>query len=166
MLIKPSPRRNFIVVHPVNPPFLCPLVELVPSAATDASQLQRTLAIVRGIGQRPIVIRKECVGFVVNRLLHAVVAEAWRLCADGVVTVEDCDLAMSEGIGMRFAFFGPLQLMALGVGDGGLVDFSAKFGQIIKRTTSDFGPPTDCTQQLHDLNAQMEKLASVLQHCR
>jgi hypothetical protein len=33
---------------------------------------------------------------------------------------------MSEGMGMRFAFFGPLQLMAMGVGDGGLRDFSQK----------------------------------------
>ena len=35
--------------------------------------------------------------------------EVWRLVADGVLNVEDIDNVMSEGLGMRYAFLGPLE---------------------------------------------------------
>lgn len=64
---------------------------------------------------------------------------------------------------MRFAFFGSLEQMAFGIGDGGLAEFSKKMGKIVKRTTSDFGPPIDCqnAEELQDLCEQMEKLVSI-----
>jgi len=33
----------------------------------------------------------------------------WRLVADGILNVEDIDNVMSEGLGMRYAFLGPLE---------------------------------------------------------
>lgn len=35
--------------------------------------------------------------------------EVWRLVADGVLNVRDIDAVMSEGLGMRYAFLGPLE---------------------------------------------------------
>jgi 3-hydroxyacyl-CoA dehydrogenase len=35
--------------------------------------------------------------------------EVWRLVADGILNVEDIGNVMSEGLGMRYAFLGPLE---------------------------------------------------------
>jgi len=35
--------------------------------------------------------------------------ECWHLVNDGVLNVKDVDTVMSEGLGMRYAFLGPLE---------------------------------------------------------
>jgi L-gulonate 3-dehydrogenase len=45
--------------------------------------------------------------FLSNR--YCILNEVWRLVADGILNVEDIDNVMSEGLGMRYAFLGPLE---------------------------------------------------------
>jgi hypothetical protein len=45
--------------------------------------------------------------FLLNR--YCILNEVWRLVADGILNVEDIDNVMSEGLGMRYAFLGPLE---------------------------------------------------------
>ena len=33
-----------------------------------------------------------------NRLLHGIIAESWRLCAAGVVSVKDCELVGGDAL--------------------------------------------------------------------
>jgi 3-hydroxyacyl-CoA dehydrogenase len=40
---------------------------------------------------------------------YCILNEVWRLVADGILNVEDIDNVMSEGLGMRYAFLGPLE---------------------------------------------------------
>lgn len=37
---------------------------------------------------------------------------------DGVISVKDIDLVMSEGLGMRYAFIGPMETMHLNAPEG------------------------------------------------
>ena len=60
-----------LVVHPINPPHLIPLVEIVPAPWTDLGVVERATDLMRRIGQSPIRLRKEINGFVVNRLQSA-----------------------------------------------------------------------------------------------
>lgn len=43
------------------------------------------------------------------RYRYAILNEAWRLVADGVLSVKDVDIVMSEGLGMRYAFLGAFE---------------------------------------------------------
>jgi L-gulonate 3-dehydrogenase len=106
-------REQCLVAHPLNPPHYTPLVEVLPSPFTSQVVLSRTLDILREIGQSPIVIKKEINGFIVNRLQYALVMEAWRLVEDGVASPEDIDLAVSQGLGCRYSFMGPFEVMHL-----------------------------------------------------
>ena len=63
----------------VNPPHYIPVVEVVPSEWTDKEVVQRTLEVLKKIGQAPVVVKKEVDGFIVNRLQYAIIMEAWRL---------------------------------------------------------------------------------------
>lgn len=40
---------------------------------------------------------------------YAILNEVWRLVASGVLNVRDIDSVMSDGLGMRYAFLGPLE---------------------------------------------------------
>ena len=63
----------------INPPHYIPLVEVLPSPWTDQAVLERTLSLLRKLGQAPVVVKKEINGFIVNRLQYALMMEAWRL---------------------------------------------------------------------------------------
>lgn len=40
---------------------------------------------------------------------YCILNEVWRLVADGILNVTDIDNVMTEGLGMRYAFLGPLE---------------------------------------------------------
>ncbi len=60
-----------------------------------------------------MTLKKEVRGFAVNRIQYAVVAECWRLVLDDVMSAEDVDKVVSRGLGLRWAFLGPLEVTAL-----------------------------------------------------
>jgi L-gulonate 3-dehydrogenase len=101
-----------LVVHPINPPYLIPAVEIVPSPWTDADVVERTTQFMRDAGQAPIVMRREIDGFVMNRMQGALLEEAFRLVADGYATVEDIDVGLREGLALRWSFMGPFETIA------------------------------------------------------
>ncbi|XP_060050733.1 lambda-crystallin homolog isoform X2 [Erinaceus europaeus] len=119
--------QQCLVAHPVNPPYYVPLVELVPHPETAPATVDRTHALMRQIGQSPVRMLREVDGFALNRLQYAVIAEAWRLVQEGVVSPEDLDLVMSDGLGMRYAFIGPLETMHLNAEESPHRDWDAAF---------------------------------------
>jgi len=65
----------------MNPPLYCPLTEVVPAPYTDSWVTNTTLALLKEIGQSPVLLKKEIDGFAVNRVQYALLAEYWRLIA-------------------------------------------------------------------------------------
>ncbi|XP_051051575.1 lambda-crystallin homolog isoform X2 [Phodopus roborovskii] len=130
--------KQCVVAHPVNPPYYVPLVELVPHPETAPATMDRTYALMRRIGQSPVRLLKEMDGFVLNRLQYAIISEAWRLVEEGIVSTNDLDLVMSDGLGMRYAFIGPLETMHLNA--DGLVSYCDRYSDGIKRVLKTFGP--------------------------
>lgn len=127
-----------LVAHPVNPPYYVPLVELVPHPETAPATVDRTHALMRTIGQSPVRVLKEVDGFVLNRLQYAVISEAWRLVEDGIVSASDLDLVMSDGLGTRYAFIGPLETMHLNA--EGMASYCDRYGEGMRRVLKTFGP--------------------------
>ncbi|GAB5566211.1 lambda-crystallin homolog [Prionailurus iriomotensis] len=158
--------QQCLVAHPVNPPYYVPLVELVPHPETAPATVDRTHALMRKIGQSPVRVLKEMDGFVLNRLQYAVISEAWRLvefhpptgghilllaakCGgeilrkvgrkkEGIVSPSDLDLVMSDGLGMRYAFIGPLETMHLNA--EGMLSYCDRYSEGMKRVLKTFGP--------------------------
>jgi L-gulonate 3-dehydrogenase len=120
-------RARCLVVHPINPPYLVPAVEVVPAPWTEPAIVERTAAFMRGVGQSPIVMRREVDGFVMNRLQGALLQEAFRLVAEGYASTEDVDIGMREGLGLRWAFMGPFETIDLNA-PGGVKDYIARYG--------------------------------------
>ncbi|XP_063161863.1 lambda-crystallin homolog isoform X1 [Candoia aspera] len=133
--------KQCIVAHPVNPPYYVPLVELVPHPETDPSTVEKTYALMKNIGQSPVKLTREIDGFVLNRLQYAIIGETWRLIGDGIISPDDLDLVMSDGLGMRYAFIGPLETMHLNA--EGMLNYCDRYREGIIRVLKTVGPVPD-----------------------
>lgn len=132
-------RARTLVAHPVNPPYLIPVVELCPAPWTDAAVVARTRALMERAGQVPATVNREVTGFVLNRLQVALVSEAMRLVADGVISAEDVDATVKHGLGLRWSFMGPLETIDLNA-PGGLADYLARYGGLYGKVQEETQP--------------------------
>lgn len=112
-----------LIAHPFNPPHLIPLVELVPGRQTRPETLEKARDFYLSLGKTPVVLRKETPGHIANRLAAALWREAINLAVEGVASVEDIDLAVSAGPGLRWALMGQHMTYHLGGGPGGMANF-------------------------------------------
>ena len=122
-------RNRCLVAHPVNPPYLVPLVELCPAPWTDPAVVERTRDLMHRAGQVPATVKKEIDGFALNRLQGALLAEAFRLLADDVISPADLDALVKHGLGLRWSFMGPLETIDLNA-PGGLKDYCDRYGPL------------------------------------
>jgi len=124
-----SGRARCLVAHPVNPPYLIPLVELCPAPWTDPDVVARTRALMTRSGQVPATVAREMEGFALNRLQGALLAEAFRLIDDGVISPADLDALVKHGLGLRWSFLGPLETIDLNA-PGGIADYCERYGPL------------------------------------
>jgi 3-hydroxyacyl-CoA dehydrogenase len=80
-------------------------------------------------GQVPATVNKEMDGFALNRLQGALLAEAFRLIADDVISPADVDALVKHGLGLRWSFMGPLETIDLNA-PGGLRDYCERYGPL------------------------------------
>lgn len=125
-------RSRCLVAHPVNPPYLIPVVELVPAPWTDPVATARCRALMEQAGQVPVSMTREAEGFILNRLQGVLLMEAWRLVEEGLASVEDIDRTVSDGLGLRWSFMGPFETIDLNA-PGGVSDYAARLGPLYHR---------------------------------
>ena len=120
-------RHRCLIAHPVNPPHLIPLVELVGAPWTAPAIIAKAKAIYEAAGQAPIVVKREIDGFILNRLQAALLSEAFRLVGDGYVTPQDLDKTLKDGLGLRWSFMGPFETIELNA-PAGILDYCRRYG--------------------------------------
>jgi 3-hydroxybutyryl-CoA dehydrogenase len=95
-------------MHFFNPPLVMELVEVVMHPQTSEETGEAAMALARRMGRTPVLLRKEIAGFVVNRILWALMDEAVRLYEGGVASFQDIDVAVKKGLRHPM---GPFELM-------------------------------------------------------
>ena len=128
-------RHRCLVAHPVNPPHLVPLVELVGAPWTSAETIARAKKIYEQIEQVPIVVKREIEGFVLNRLQACLLSESFRLVGDGYVSPQDLDKTLKDGLGLRWSFMGPFETIELNA-PGGIPDYCRRYGPSLSRLSA------------------------------
>ena len=98
--------ERMIVGHYWNPPHLLPLVEVAPGEKTAPHVTETVMAFLRTTGHAPVLCRKEALGFVANRLQHALWREALAIVEQGIATAEEVDDAMKTSFGARTPVLG------------------------------------------------------------
>lgn len=124
-------RARCLVAHPVNPPYLAPIVELVPAPWTAPGTVRGVRMLMEQVGQAPVEMTREAEGFILNRLQGVLLMEAWRLVEQGLASVEDVDKTVSQGLGLRWAFMGPFETIDLNA-PGGVADYAIRLGGLYR----------------------------------
>jgi 3-hydroxyacyl-CoA dehydrogenase len=140
-------RARCLIAHPAAPPFLVPIVEIVPAPWTVPETVEATRVLMAAAGQTPIMVQREIEGFVFNRLQGALLREAYCLIRDGYVTAEDIDRAVVAGPGRRWAFTGPFENADLNY-RGGVREHAARMGAAYARMGSERGQDDPWTEDL------------------
>jgi 3-hydroxyacyl-CoA dehydrogenase len=137
-------RHRCLVAHPVNPPHLVPVVELCGAPWTSPDVIGRARAIYVGIGQVPIIVKREIEGFILNRLQGALLTESMKLVGEGYVSPQDLDQVVAEGLGLRWSFLGPFATIELNA-PGGIPDYVARYSAFYQSLAADPAPPAAWT---------------------
>jgi 3-hydroxyacyl-CoA dehydrogenase len=140
-------RARCLVAHPVNPPYLVPLVELSPAPWTSRETVARTRALMEAVGQVPVELSKEIPGFLLNRLQGALLGEAFRLVEQGYCSMADIDRTVKDGLGLRWSFMGPFETIDLNA-PGGIADYIRRYGPAYHEMAQSAGPPEEWSPAL------------------
>jgi len=146
--------QRCLVVHPANPPHLIPFVEISGDGAGDEAK-QAAARLMEAVGQHPIFC-KEIYGYVLNRLQLALIEQALWLVQHDICSVPAVEAALTDGLGLRWAFTGPFgleELNSASLGEGLLkyrdymLQGFAELGEVreldesfVARTVAEFAP--------------------------
>ena len=100
--------------HWANPPEIVPLVEVIRGEKTSDNTADMIYRVTEKLGKAPVLVKKDIPGFASNRLQYALLREALYLVEEGVVSVEDVDRTLKNGVGFRYPWLGPLETVDLG----------------------------------------------------
>jgi len=120
-------RERCIVVHPMTPPYLVPLVEVVPAPWTSEKTTDYAMTLMKDLKMSPIRLNKEIFGFVLNRFQVGIINEAMYLVSKGIASAGDIEKTLTHGLGLRWSFMGMFQTMDL-LAPTGFGEYAGKFG--------------------------------------
>src|SRR5256714_2057085 len=134
--------ERILIGHPFNPPHIIPLVEVVGGTKTSPEAIQQAMAFYASIGKKPIYLRKELPGHVANRLQAALYREMVYLIEQDVLSVEEADVAVSYGPGLRWGVMGQSLQWHLGGGEGGINHFMEQLMDPLAAMMQTLGNPS------------------------
>lgn len=150
--------QRVLGAHPYHPVYLLPLVEVIRGSRLSDQVLADALAFYRGVDKKPVVLNKECPGYIGSHLMLALFRECVHLAADGVASLSDIDDAWTYGPGLRYALLGVHMVYQLAGGDGGIDGFLK--GGIMANVRSGFESLADWKEWPPEARAYLDSCQS------
>jgi len=104
-------KRRMLVAHFWNPAYLVPLVEVCAHDETAKEAVDLTIDLLQRVKREPVLLKSEVLGFIGNRLMHAMNREAISLIQRGIAEPADIDRVVTSSFGPRFAHLGPMEYL-------------------------------------------------------
>ncbi len=120
--------ERLVLLHPLNPAHLIPLVEVCGGDHTDERVVEWVAEFCRLHGKAPVVLHREVVGHLTNRLQAALLREAVFCLLEGIASADDIDTVVTMGLGARWSAIGPLMTLHLAGGTDGTAGILAHAG--------------------------------------
>ncbi|MGA3173112.1 MAG: 3-hydroxyacyl-CoA dehydrogenase NAD-binding domain-containing protein [Syntrophorhabdales bacterium] len=105
---KAGMKARIVGTHFWNPPYLVPLVEVVPGDSTSGQTVDATYDFLKSVGKHPVKVKKDVPGFVGNRLQHALWREAISIVDRGIADAATVDEVIANSFGIRLPVLGPM----------------------------------------------------------
>ncbi|HUG47716.1 MAG TPA: 3-hydroxyacyl-CoA dehydrogenase NAD-binding domain-containing protein [Candidatus Limnocylindria bacterium] len=104
--LAPERRARFVGLHFFSPVPVMPLIELIRGADTDDATEAEARELAAELGKQ-VIVSRDRPGFIVNRMLMPLLAEAMRAYEENLATAEDIDAGARLGLNHPM---GPLEL--------------------------------------------------------
>ena len=105
--------ERFCGMHFFNPPQLMRLIEIIRGVKTSDETINTVVEVTKRMGKEPVVVNKDCPGFVVTRVLIPALNEAMYLVWEGIAEPEDIDKAIKLGLNWPMGPFTLLDYLGL-----------------------------------------------------
>ena len=138
-------RERFVGTHFWNPGHLIPLVEVVKSDASSDETAQTVMEVLRSVGKKPVLCKKDVPGFIANRMQHALWREAISIVEHGIADAATVDEAVKYSFGLRLPQLGPMENADM-VG----TDLTYNIHDYILQDLEDTHTPSPLLKQLRD----------------
>jgi 3-hydroxybutyryl-CoA dehydrogenase len=101
--------NRFLAMHFFMPADLFPMIEVVRAEHTEDAAVDLAVSAIEQAGREPILLQRAVNGYLINRLQHSILHEAYHLIADGIVTAEMVDKVAKRLLGPRMCITGLLE---------------------------------------------------------
>lgn len=105
--------KRILGLHWAEPAHVTRFMEVICGNATSRADALRVVQLARRWGKEPSLLRKDIRGFITNRIMYAMIREAFFLVESGYATVADVDRSLRNDLGYWITFAGPFRFMDL-----------------------------------------------------
>jgi len=105
--------ERILGIHWGEPAHITRFMEIICGEKTATVHAERALALARRWGKEPSLLRKDVRGFITNRVMYAMLREAFHLVESGVASIADVDRSLRNDLGYWITFAGPFRFMDL-----------------------------------------------------
>ena len=105
--------ERLLGIHWAEPAHITRFMEVICGNASDLTYAHKIIALAEQWGKEPSLLRKDIRGFITNRIMYAMLREAFNLVENGYATVEDVDRSLRNDLGYWITFAGPFRFMDL-----------------------------------------------------
>ena len=100
-------------IHWAEPAHITRFMEIICGAQTDVRNAEKVIAMARRWNKEPTLVRRDIRGFITNRIMYAMIREAFYLVENGYATPADVDRSVRNDMGWWITMAGPFRYMDL-----------------------------------------------------
>jgi 3-hydroxybutyryl-CoA dehydrogenase len=135
--------ERILGTHWAEPAHITRFMEIICGKDTSPVCADCALALAQQLGKEPSLLRKDVRGFITNRVMYAMLREAFHLVESGVASIADVDRSLRNDLGYWITFAGPFRFMDL----TGIPAYCAVMRDLL--------PDLDCSKQVPPLMAKL-----------
>jgi 3-hydroxybutyryl-CoA dehydrogenase len=135
--------ERILGMHWAEPAHITRFMEIICGEGTLPVYAERAFALARQLGKEPSLLRKDVRGFITNRIMYAMLREAFHLVESGIASVADVDRSLRNDLGYWITFAGPFRFMDL----TGIPAYCAVMRDLL--------PDLDCSKQVPPLMTRL-----------
>jgi 3-hydroxybutyryl-CoA dehydrogenase len=105
--------ERILGIHWGEPAHILRFLEVICGAETDQRNAEKVMRLASLWRKEPTLVRRDVRGFITNRIMYAMMREAFYLVEHGYATVEDVDRSVRNDMGYWITLAGPFRYMDL-----------------------------------------------------
>lgn len=105
--------ERLLGIHWAEPAHITRFMEVICGDRTSPDAAQHVMRLARGWGKEPTLVQRDVRGFITNRIMYAMLREAFYLVENGYATPADVDRSVRNDYGYWMTLAGPFRFMDL-----------------------------------------------------